>query len=148
MSIAFIFIHLITHIYLYFRNDWLSQQNNIRFPQKQHLSLNETIERVMEDLRLTTAELWKTFNFTFSSLTLIGLDSECKVIWISWTFSSPTGRGRVTSSAISRAASSNYDVKNNRYNMLRENKPRCIVQKIHSFKLVYFPEDIFKFQLK
>ena len=52
---------------------------------------------------------FSNFQQTFKSRTPTGFASERKETCISWTSSSPNGRGFVTSSAISLAASSNYN---------------------------------------
>lgn len=47
-------------------------------------------------------------HFTFRLRMLAALASDFSITWMSWSVSSPKGRGRVTSSATSFAASSSY----------------------------------------
>lgn len=54
-------------------------------------------------------------HLTFRLRMLAALASDLNITWISWRVSSPEGRGRVTSSATSFAASSNYKGQNRGY---------------------------------
>lgn len=51
---------------------------------------------------------WPLNEPTFRLRTLHGLASDLSMTWMSWSTSSPVGRGRVTSSATSLAASSSW----------------------------------------